>query len=623
MKSIKILTILFFLLIVAAAAAFADVAVKSPDGRIEARLTVESGRLSFSMDRDGVPVILPSPMGVKYDEFDLGTDAQTGEPARGNIDETYPTRGAHSTAVNRCNTAAVPVIRFGQVSMTVELRVFDDGAAYRYIIPGRDRHTIHGESSSWRLPADAVAWYQNNLKCYEGNFIKSKAGDIKKDTKVGLPVTFQMPDGSYAVIGEAAVYDYSGISLYSSGDGLFSAEFLDDPDGIRFDRDVRTPWRFTIVSKDLNGIFNSDMMHNLTPAPEPELADADWIKPGRSLWSWLNGGRSSVTPENMRKYVDIAAELGYEYVLVDDGWEGNRPVDKRVFGWGEPEGSPFDVMEELVDYAESRGVGIWIWKHYYMLRDPKYRDDYFKKMSDLGVVGMKIDFMDSESRDMINFYESALREAANYKLMVNFHGANKPAGETRRYPNEIAREGVRGMEYRGLMPDHPCTLPFTRFVANGHGDFTPMHFNKSWMSTTSWSYQIATALVFPTYVTFYGANPQDILDNPAVEVLKKLPTTFDETIVLPKSKIGRFVAMARRAGDNWYVALMNAGPSRKFTLPLDFLGDGEYAVTAIYDSPKDSAALKIRRGTMKKGDEIPVTMRSNGGGFVAVFEKAE
>ncbi len=615
--------ILGFIVVMAvgSACSAAPFKVASPGGVLTAVVDVDgAGRLTWSLSRGSALIVSPSAMGVTVDGVDYGLVSEVKEAGRVSINETYKARDRHAKAVNRCNEARFSVKPSkGAGEMELTMRVYDDGAAYRYAVPGAGTRRVSGEATAWRIPAEDTIWYQNNLLNYEGEFTKVEAGEVKPGTRIGAPFTIVLPDNAgYASVTEGALFKYSGMSLLAGEKG-FQAEFADDPGGWSDKGEIRSPWRITIVSPDLNGLFNSDIIMNVNELPTGDLAKADWIKPGRCLWSWLNGARSSVTPENMRFYVDAAKQLGFECVLVDEGWEGNTPKEKPYEGWGETLDQRVAKIAELVKYGSERGVKIWVWKHHFMLKVPAYRADFFKRLSKVGVVGVKIDFMDSESREMVGFYEDTLRDAAKYKLMINFHGANKPTGESRKYPNEAAREGVRGLEYRALYPDYNCTLPFTRFIA-GHGDYTPMHFKREWMTLTSWPHQIATAIIFPTFVTFYGGHPQDYLDSPARDVIEKLPTTWDETIVLPMSKIGKIAAFARRKGDTWFVAIMNGGSGRSFDLPLNFLGAGRYELTAVSDSMASSLALKEVKREVGSGDSAPVRMRM-GGGYAAMLTK--
>jgi hypothetical protein len=319
-----------------------------------------------------------------------------------------------------------------------------------------------------------------------------------------------------------------------------------------------------------------------------------------------------VTPENMRKYVDAAAELGFEYVLVDEGWDRINDVS----GWHEPGKGPMEMMGDLVAYAKQRNVGIWVWTYYSGLLKDADRARYFDNLKKIGVVGDKIDFMDSESLSMLKFYESCLRDGAKRHLMIDFHGANKPTGESRTWPNEMAREGIRGLEYRELPVTYTTALPFTRYLA-GHADFTPMHFNFYWMSNTSRCYQLASGLILDSAVTFFGGDPADYLRSPASDLIKAMPTVWDETIVLATSEIGKITVFARRSKNTWFIAAMNGDASHKIDIRLDFLKDGNYRMEA-YTDPMAKKTVR----DVGKNDVIPIQLRLSGG-FVAKIDRIQ
>ena len=228
---------------------------------------------------------------------------------------------------------------------------------------------------------------------------------------------------------------------------------------------------------------------------------------------------------------------------------------------------------------------------------------------------MKVDFLDHEAREVIGRYEAILRDAAEHQLMVNFHGANKPAGESRTWPNELTREAVRGLEYgrTAAWAAHDATLPFTRLLA-GHADYTPVVFGER-RKETSWTHQIAMAAVLTSPLLVYGAHPASLLASPARDLIQDVPSVWDETIVLPGSAIGEVAALARRRGDRWFVAIVNGPEARTLRVALSFLGGGAYRTRFARDDAADAAAVRMETGTARRGDAITVELRA-GGGFL-------
>jgi alpha-glucosidase len=304
----------------------------------------------------------------------------------------------------------------------------------------------------------------------------------------------------------------------------------------------------------------------------------------------------------MMEFSRYASELGFEYNLVEGFWER----------WSE------DDLRSLVEYSRRYNVGIWLWKDSRSLHTRANRDKFFGLCQSVGVVGVKIDFLDHEAKEIIDFYHTLLEEAAHHRLMVNFHGANKPAGEDRTWPNELTREGIKGLEGSQLdsRARHDATLPFTRFLA-GPGDYTPVVFGPRRGDTTA-THQIATAAVFTSPLLVYGAHPESLLDHPAVEMIKSVPSTWDETIVLPASSIGKVAAFARRHGDDWFVAVLGGPEAQKLTVSLSFLNGTPYSAMLVRDQANDPTAVTIEKTLVTTSDSLRIEL-ANGGGFIGQF----
>jgi len=369
---------------------------------------------------------------------------------------------------------------------------------------------------------------------------------------------------------------------------------------------ITTPWRVVIIGKDLNALVNSDVVADLNLPPDPKLfpkgINTGWIKPGRAVWKYLNGGGDG-TLEVMKHFTDGAAALGFEHNILEGFWTK----------WTD------DEIKELVDYSKQKGVSIWLWKHSKSLRTAAARDSFFRKCNELGIAGAKIDFFDSEAKEVIDLYENILKEAAKYQVMCDFHGANKPTGLARTYPNEMTREAVKGMEASKLedRATHETILPFTRLLA-GPAEYTVVHFGDRRKNTT-WAHQVASAAILSAPLLTYAANPDTLLASPAVEIIKSIPATWDETIVLPPSEIGELAVYARRKGDTWFLAIMNGVGERKIKIPLSFL-KGNYKALIAKDDAGNSASITMQHPNYSTKDTIELNLVS-GGGFIARFSK--
>ncbi len=606
-----------------------DVLLESPEGKTAATVSTDaSGRLWYEVKRERRAIIEASPLGVTVDGVDLGAGVSLGAPARTSVDESYRWRGVHSTAVSRYNCAKIPVTHSGSgTKYTLEVRVFDDGAALRYIIGGDGARSVSGEATAFRLPAGCTVWFQTNTNNYEAQYQSSPIEQVPGGKHFGPPVVAEMAGGAgFAAITEAALFNYSGMTLRAEGGAsrLLRAAFQDDKSW-RLDGTIKTPWRVVIATSDLNGLVNSDIIANLNDPPPRELARARWIRPGRGLWHWWSGkigNWDSVAFDRQFAWVDSTAELGFEYYLVDAGWE---------LTWQKPGRDKWALLKELTDYAAKKKVGILVWKRWNTGRTEGFemtgideaggRRDFFERCRKAGAAGVKVDYMDSESKEMVDFYTDVLRDAAEFELMVNFHGANKPTGESRTWPNEVTREGIKGLEYNKwsvLPPQHYASLPFTRLVA-GHGDFTPCTFNPEMLKGTTFALQLASAICFTSPVMHYADRPELYLNSPAVDVIKAIPSTWARTIVLPGSKIGDLAAFARlRSRSFWFVGIINGGGERTYELDLSFLGDGHYRCVQLADNADRPDDLVRSVTTVTPDRKIQVRMNA-GGGFVAML----
>jgi alpha-glucosidase len=588
--------------------------VKSPDGKVRLVMESNKGNLTYSVFFNGAEVINPSVMGLVINGKNMGRGITIGKTESYRINETYATLGVHSTAINNCN--GLKVSMGGSIPFVLEARLFNNGVAFRYVVANKGAIVVDADSTGFKLPSGAMVWTQPNIIAYEGKYTKAEVGALKAGDLAGPPATVELPgNAGYAAITEGGLVDFAGMSLKADGNSGFIANLT----GItKKTGDIVSPWRIIEVGKDLNTLVNCDMIINVSPAPDSQLfpqgVNTDWLKPGRSVWSWLAKTRA-ITLDNMKHFTDLAAELGFEYNLVDEGW--GKWKDSTRDNW--------DMMKELVDYSAKKGVKIWVWKAYPDragipgINTPERRQAFFKKCSEIGIAGMKVDFFDSEKQEVIDFYQSALREAAGYHLMMDFHGANKPTGENRTWPNELTREAIRGLENRPPWAPGNVTLPFTRYLA-GPADFTPVHFD-SRMGEVSWVHHVATMAIFTSPLLCLGADPQSILDNPCKQMIQSIPVTWDETIVLPQSKIGETVVYARRKGHTWFLAALNGlAEPRTLQIKLSFLKKREYSFSIARDDAKTQAGAVLENIKLSANQSITINMNGYGG-FLARIEQ--
>ena len=606
----------------------------SPNRQIRFNLAPSDGALTYTVTFRNNPVLTKSVLGILVDNVDLARRAELGKPESYRINEKYPWRGIHSQAINKCNALRIPVThKKSGTRYTIEVRAFDDAVAFRHIIPGENKSRVPDETTTFTLPFGSTVWYHDLGGHYEDTYDKKQIDELQSDEWAAPPVTFKLPGGAgYGSITEAGLVNYSGMALQAGRDALPGRKVpsasifnlvlghkhpISYPFRLRYSNDIErvsipaavtgtitSPWRVVMIGADLNALVNCDAVHNLSPPPDrqffPKGINTDWIMPGRAVWRYLD--RGSNTFDEMKEFSRLAGELGFEYHVIEGFW--SRWSDEQI--------------KELVDYSRQRGVGLWFWRHSRQLRTPEARDEFFGKLQRLGVVGAKIDFFDHEHKEVVDLYTTLLREAAKHRILVNFHGANKPTGEARTWPNELIREGVRGMESSRLREraKHNTTLPFTRYLA-GHGDYTPVHFGAR-RGDSTWAHQVATAAVFNEPLLTYGAHPTNMLNNPALPMIKAIPPVWDETIVLPGSEIGELAAFARRSGKTWFLVVLNGSDARKLDASLKFLPRGEHSAMLLRDESDNPEAVRLESATFTAKDSITLDLPS-GGGFIARF----
>ncbi|MEZ2440369.1 glycoside hydrolase family 97 catalytic domain-containing protein [Chitinophaga sp. RCC_12] len=567
--------------------------LQSPHKTLCTKLFTAHGALLYQLQAGKQWVIMPSRLGIRVNNKTTGVHVQQITISkREMIRETHPTR-LNAAVATQEGIAYTIAIKEPGTTYTIECRMFDNGCAFRYIIDGTADKHVQEELTAFTVPASYGVWYfeRNNswkLQSYAGLWQRTTISQLSTVSAQGpiqgKPLVIELPQKKYAVITEAALYNYSGMRLKASANGSLQVNFTEGDTGFVVKGTLVTPWRTILYADNLNALVNNQVIENLNPQPDSRLfADITYIKPGKSVWSWITRDEHYMEPAEEMRFINAAAVLGFEYSLLDEGWETKWP-------------HKWEQLKTLCSDAAKKGVRIWVWKNSKEIRDTAQRDAFLDSVVMAGAAGIKTDFMNSEAQTLIAFEEGLLKATAARKLMVNFHGCQAPTGESKTYPNEMTREGIRGMELNIMKEPipawHNAALPFTRFLC-GHGDYTPGFFSNRGHTTNT--HQLALLYLFNSPFQCIAENPVALLDNdiykPILPLLKTLPVTWDETIVLPGSDIGRMAAFARRKGHDWYVAVINGTDSAStFTLQPSFLSKKiTYTATLITDTPDGNA----------------------------------
>ncbi len=462
-------------------------------------------------------------------------------------------------------SGALPLIyRFSAAKSPVKLEIalLDNAVAFRYTAEIGKGMLVKSEASSFSLPEKSKVYYferKNHwkLQSYAGTWESCGVEELPRisgsNPVQGPPLVLQLPDKRFAVATEVNLQNYSGLRWNAGTPYRIKANFTEGEKGFMLSTALCTPWRVMFVADNLNELVNQSVVRQLSPAPDKELySNTDYIVPGKSVWRWFSRGTGN--PEEERQFVDYAHQLGFTYSIIDEGytkWEGDYWQQLRV----------------LADYAYTKSVKLFLWNHSSTISDPS--DDYHQmrtwldKVKAAGMAGVKVDFMNSESKIFIDFDIKLLQECAKRQLVVNFHGCQKPSGEAYTYPNELTREGIRGMELNkmaeGPIPSyHNVLLPFTR-LAVGHGDYTPLSFVNP--GNTTFAHQLATLVAFNSPMQVIAEDPHVLLNErtvtPALDFIKSVPTTWDETLVLPQTELGKTAVVARRSSNDWFIYALN------------------------------------------------------------------
>lgn len=562
-----------------------------------------AGQVSLDVVADGEPVLSATRLGLRGSDGDLTTGLTFVDRSDRTVSDTY--RMTTGKSERRSYTHEESVFTFADVDgahLGIAVRVSDDGVAYRYLLDGAGEHRVDEESGAWETPADGAAWMQQSYAVnYEAEWSTTTVAEAGGASSVGFPVLFQQGE-HYALLTEADVHgDYAGSHLTHAPGSLSYGIELFESEPVTTTGDLSTPWRAAIVG-DLPEVVGSTLVDDLATPSALDRQDTGWIKPGRSSWSWLTDGSSPRDEARQRDFIDLSARNGWEYVLLDEGWDAS---------W----------VPRTVRYAHTKGVDVIAWFHSRDLRTQEQRDEWLPRLKSWGVSGIKVDFMDSDSQEIHQWYDDVARDTARNELMINFHGSALPTGLQRTWPHIMSYESVRGME-NGISPERSLIVPFTRNVT-GSMDFTPVVFSRD-NEKTSKAQQVAMAVVYESGWQHMSDKPEGYADEPAaMPFLQNLPTTWDEVRLLDGTP-GEDVVLARRSGERWFVGGMRAGSGEPLRLPLAGLAAGKgpaagkrVVVDLLADDGTDGSATvhTTRRATTGETLDVPT---ADNGGFTAV-----
>lgn len=663
-KAILVSFVVITATLLPSAAKDATYKVTSPDGHLTA--TVSIGKtVSYSVARDAVSLIEPSEISMTLSGgIVFGENDKVRKVRKASVDQTLPAI-AYKKAVVRDNYNEISII-FKEFTLT--FRAYDEGVAYRFTSSLKDESKVLAEKAQFNFAKDwdaYVPYVKQHTETLENQYWNSfentysihALSQWNKERLAFLPIAVSAEGGMKVLITESDLVDYPGMYLYNEGDATtLSGRFAPYPktveqgghnmlQGIVKEREEYLaactaaesfPWRIIMVSTNDADLAVNDMVWKLGKPADPSQ-DFSWVKPGKVAWDWWNAWniygvdfRAGINNDTYKYYIDFAAANHIEYVILDEGWAVKYANDLNQV-------VPEIDLEELVAYGRERGVGIILWAGYWPFA--KDMENVCRHFSEMGIKGFKVDFMNRDDQPMVDWYRRAAEMCAKYHLLMNFHGAYKPTGLQRTYPNVVNFEGVHGLEQMKWSDPsvdqvtYDVTIPFIRMLA-GPMDYTQGAMRNATkknykpirtepMSQGTRCRQLAEYVVFESPLNMMCDSPTNYMaEQECTDFIAAIPTVWDETVALD-GKVAEYVVMARRKADTWYVGAMAGWDGREMEIDLGFLPEGEYSMTVFRDGVNaHRIASDYRKVTMAVPSDRKMKIKmAPGGGWAAVITR--
>ncbi|MBD3224334.1 MAG: hypothetical protein GF313_06360 [Caldithrix sp.] len=643
-------TVLIFILLMLTGQLNAQTTIKSPDDKLQITIQssasvpldrVQQNQLHFTIEYANQVIVNPSPFTLKLQDGQIiGQSSRLLRVDRQHNDQQTALLYGKSRQFQETFNETHLLFETGNSDkwlMECIVRVYNDAVAMRMRFPQQKDKVdfiIVDEHMHIRLPYDGLCYalpLRHFRTSYENNYSIKKLSELPYKQLFGVPFLTQLKSNLWLAVTEADLANYSGMYLVkpdNSSNTLLSRlapSANDSGYAVKGKIPKTLPWRVFMIGEHPGGFIESEVILSL--AKPSKIEDPSWIKPGKVVWPWwsnrvVNGRKfeGGMNTKTMKYYIDFAAENQIKYVLIDAEWYGKHDTDEEDITTTIPQ---ID-MPHILDYAKQNGVGVWLWLNWQCVRDQM--DKAFPLYESWGIKGIKVDYMNRDDQAMVQFYKKVLQTAAKHRLMVNFHGAYKPTGLRRTYPNLLTREGVLGLEYSkwstSCNPEHDIILPFTRMLA-GPMDYTPGAFqvaNKenfkaqftAPMAMGTRAHQLAMYVIFESALQMLVDHPASYFGETGFEFLTDVPVTWDEKRFID-GQVGAFVIIARRKGEQWYLGAMTNWTARNIPIPLDFLGEGRYYADIYADARDTYGHVVAERKVVDNMDDIKLVLDSGGG----------
>ncbi len=654
MKNLIKIIILFSVLFFYLQANSQEYKIDSPNGKISLYVNADDD-ISWSAYMSGKVILEKCPLSLSLSNGEtLGENVRVAKSEQSSVSrQIIPEIPRKKSIINDTYNELSLKMRG---NYRVVFRAYDHGVAYRFETAFKDEIEILSEKMEVNFSDNMIAWFpeeESFISHYERSYSKVQVQDIHSSRFASLPVLFNSKSGINVLFTEADLFDYPCAFLFGTGKNSMRAGFPKkvlevslpergadrdeiisrEADYIAKTNGERTfPWRLFYITDNDADLVENDIVYQLS---RPCLLDnCEWIKPGKVAWDWWNAlnitgvdFKAGINTETYKYYVDFASAYNLDYIILDEGW---TKTTTNIL-----ETNPDINMEELVRYARSKNIGVILWVLWKPL--DKNLEAALDKYQKWGIKGVKVDFMQRADQDMVNYYEKVAQEAAKREMLVDFHGAFKPSGLHRAYPNVISYEGLKGLENskwsKDITPTHDVTIPFIRMVA-GPMDFTPGAMDNAQpanffprferpMSQGTRCHQIAMYVIYESPLQMLSDAPSNYYkEDECTGFISEIPTTWDDTKVLA-AKVGEYIAMARKNGDKWYIGAMNNEEQRELELDFSFLPEGKFNARIVQDginADRNAEDYKMVSAIVDNKTKLNIKLYP-GGGWAAIITK--
>ncbi|ADG10298.1 glycosyl hydrolase [Caulobacter segnis] len=613
--------------------AVAQIVTASPDKSIA--ISIADDGSAFSVARRSEPLILDSSLGLDLSGETLDR-LELKSVERRAINRTLPlvaTKAARAGDVYNATTLTFRAKGDSARTLKVEVRAYNDGVAFRYVLPDGGPIKLREERTQFRFDGDLRCLTSEYRSSHENiwTFLDLSAMDVSKTYDIPAVCTSKSGRTTLA-IAQSDLSGYTSSALVPTGTGFHVklAPRVDDPSvAVISDHGLTTAWRVLVIGDRAGDLIPSPLIGNLAPRP---AGDFTWVKPGKAAWDWWSGPTNGEKPtmERFRRFIDFAAENKFPYFLIDAGWAYNATgccdADPKT---DITRADPAIDMPNLVAYAKARGVGLLLWVHWKHI-EPRM-DEVLRRYAEWGIKGIKVDFMERDDQEMVAFYERLAKATAAHHLLLDMHGAFPPSGLSTTYPNYITQEGVLGAEYdkfptKRVTASHNVHLAYTRMLL-GPMDYTPGGFRngvpENYAPTevmpstqTRRGQALAMYVVYDSPLQMVSDDPSAYRNAQGFEVLQAVPTAWDETRFVGGAP-ETYVALARRSGTRWYLGVMNNEESRSIDLPLGFLPKGRFSAKIWADGAAPTEVVNFSRA-VDRNTILKMDLKGSGGSVIVI-----